>query len=551
MRDAPEMSLAAAAEARAEPRSLATAGGVLAIFTLAFLLQLHFGTFGDVSWLITVCEGWLDGRTPYVDMIETNPPAAILIYMPPVALARFMAWRPEIAVVAFGLALAGVSALTARRTLVRAGLLPDDDGLWTLVALGAFVLLPGRVLDERDFFAALLGLPFVALVAARTRGARPARPGIVIAALGLAAMVAIKPPYVLVPLAMAPYALWRLGARPLFWPELWAAAALFAAYVAWTFFAFPAYVHDVVPTIAAAYVPVRESLSGLCFNGGMIALATLVLLIAARGRAWLAEPMIAVPALAALGALCAYALQGKGWLYHLQPALSWLVIAGAGLWLRLPREPRIEIAAAMIAVATALAAGFLHAPPMPTAIGLAVLARFVLRLPSGEAGYASLATLAFGALFGAIAGLYAAPFPGAPDSIREALRTLGPHPRIATIAEGLGVGFPLTREVHGLWVQHTQGLLMTAGARRLMDERPGDAALAERLAPIIAADRDRQAEDIAINRPDAVLISRHGARFHAWATSDPKLAAALAPYRFALASGDPDWPVDLYLRATP
>ena len=92
---------------------------------------------------------------------------------------------------------------------------------------------------------------------------------------------------------------------------------------------------------------------------------------------------------------------------------------------------------------------------------------------------------------------------------------------------------------------------MTAGARRLMDERPGDAALAERLAPIIAADRDRQAEDIAINRPDAVLISRHGARFHAWATSDPKLAAALAPYRFALASGDPDWPVDLYLRATP
>lgn len=544
------MSLAAA-QTRAAPRSLAAAGGVIAIFAFAFAMQMRFGAFGDISWLITVCEGWLDGRTPYVDLIETNPPAAILIYMPAVALARLLAWRPEIVVAAYGLGLAGLSVLASRRTLIRAHLLSENDGLWTLAALAAFALLPGRVLDERDFFAALLGLPFVALVAARTSGARPAFLSILVATFGLAAMVAIKPPYALVPLALAPYALGRFGARPLLWPELWGAAALFAAYVAWTFFAFPAYVRDVVPTIAAAYVPVRESLQGLALNGGMMALAALAALIFVRGRPHLAEPLIAVPALAAFGALCAYALQGKGWLYHLQPALSWLVIAGAGLWLRLPRAPRIEAAAALIAIATGLAAAVLNAPPMPTAIGLALVARFAMRLPAGEAGLAGLATLGFGALFGAICGLYSAPFPGAPDTFRAALRALGPHPRIAGVAEGLGVGFPLTREVGGVWVQRTQGLLMTAGARRLMDLHPDDAALVERLAPIIAADRDRLAEDIVANRPDAVLVSRHGARFHAWAMSDPKLSAALAPYRFALASGDPDWPVDLYLRQAP
>ena len=33
----------------------------------------------DVSWMITVCEKMLEGKTLYVDMIETNPPGAVLI----------------------------------------------------------------------------------------------------------------------------------------------------------------------------------------------------------------------------------------------------------------------------------------------------------------------------------------------------------------------------------------------------------------------------------------------------------------------------------------
>jgi hypothetical protein len=92
-------------------------------------------------------------------------------------------------------------------------------------------------------------------------------------------------------------------------------------------------------------------------------------------------------------------------------------------------------------------------------------------------------------------------------------------------------------------------MLMTAGARRLIDQNPHDGALAERLAPIIARDRDMTAEDIERNRPDGVLVSNLGPRFHQWAMSDPKLAAALADYRFMIASGAKDWPIDLYVRA--
>ena len=120
---------------------------------------------------------------------------------------------------------------------------------------------------------------------------------------------------------------------------------------------------------------------------------------------------------------------------------------------------------------------------------------------------------------------------------------------MAAIAEGLGVGFPLVRNVDGVWVQRTQGMLMTAGARRLLDLNPGDVDLAGRLAPIIARDRDTVAEDITANRPDALLISRHGARFHAWAMNDPVLSRARANYLLVARNESPDWPVDLYIRA--
>jgi hypothetical protein len=94
----------------------------------------------------------------------------------------------------------------------------------------------------------------------------------------------------------------------------------------------------------------------------------------------------------------------------------------------------------------------------------------------------------------------------------------------------------------------SQGMLMTAGARRLIDLHPDDEDLKARLAPIIARERDGVAEDIEANAPEILLVSRHGPRFHAWAMNDPKLNAARAPYRFVTSNANPDWPVDLYVR---
>jgi hypothetical protein len=194
-------------------------------------------------------------------------------------------------------------------------------------------------------------------------------------------------------------------------------------------------------------------------------------------------------------------------------------------------------------------------PPIACAAPAALAAYFALIaaapgvVSSPRERAVCLAETAAAALIASACAYYCTPFPRPDAAFARAVAALAPHPRLASIGEGLDIGFPFVREIGGVWVQRTQGMLMTAGARRLIDQYPDDRTLAARLAPIIARDRDMIAEDIGRNRPDAVLVSRFGPRFHQWAMSDPTLAAALADYTFRAASLAKDWPVDLYVRA--
>ena len=71
---------------------------LIAVTILAIILRLLIVTATDVSWLITLSEKVLDGTRLYVDLIEVNPPASVLLYLPAVALARLIGVAPEIVV---------------------------------------------------------------------------------------------------------------------------------------------------------------------------------------------------------------------------------------------------------------------------------------------------------------------------------------------------------------------------------------------------------------------------------------------------------------------
>ncbi len=563
MRFARSLPLASVPDPRQGRRlalALASARGaapfVLALLVLlvAITMQARLGAIGDVSWMITIAEKWLDGAVPYVDFVETNPPAAILLYLPPVALARALGAHPELIVAAWGFAACGACLAASAAILKRAGLL-GELGLASLgAALIALTLLPGRVFDERDFFIALFALPPLAAVAARASGAKLGPGSVLVAGLGMAMVVAVKPPYALLFAAPAAFLVARQGWRAALGAgEYWLAAVALLVVVGLVAWRFPSYGREIVPSVIAAYLPVRESLLSLFANAavvGWLALAMATALIAGRS---LTRPLIAVPALAAAGALAVYFIQGKGWLYQAYPALALLALAlGAALDRRGAPLGGRAVAAAT-ALVTALAAALLPVSPFVCAVLVTLIGGGVFLLAGGarlaaETREWRLAELAAAAMTGALWALYCAP-PTAPDAdFVRAVAALSPHPRLAAIAEGLGIGFPLVRRVDGVWVQRTQGLLFASGARRLIDERPGDAALAARLRPIIERDAEMAAEDIARNRPDGVLVNTVNPRFHDWAMHDPALAAALADYALATSSRAADWPIDLYVR---
>jgi hypothetical protein len=71
-------------------RRLVPLARILAIARLA-----DGGLIGDPSWLFTAGEDFLDGKTAYMDLIETKPPAAILTYLPAIFVACLAGTPPS------------------------------------------------------------------------------------------------------------------------------------------------------------------------------------------------------------------------------------------------------------------------------------------------------------------------------------------------------------------------------------------------------------------------------------------------------------------------
>src|SRR6188508_1638934 len=137
---------------------------LLTVLAAAIGLRLVVVANTDVSWLITLSEKVLDGQRLYADLVELNPPASIILYLPLVALARVLALRPEVVVdagvflaIGAGLALAGHILRQARQL--------DNLDAMRLAGLAAAVLaiLPAQTFGEREHIAVILLLPLFAL----------------------------------------------------------------------------------------------------------------------------------------------------------------------------------------------------------------------------------------------------------------------------------------------------------------------------------------------------------------------------------------------------
>jgi hypothetical protein len=446
----------------------------------------------DNSWLISVAERWLAGAQPYVDVLETNPPGAFLIYAPAAALGRLLHLPSEFVV--SSMIFVGTLALLLwlRRRLVAAGALAADDGtLFVNAGVFALLLLPGFSFGEREHLAAICVLPILGAYAIRSLGASVSVGTSILAGL-LAAVALVAKPYfalaILLPLIWLVWRQRRLGL--LFGLEHWAAAALVGFYLASLPIAFPAFFQS-LPAIVEVYVPIRTPLVLMLGKSWFLLNLVLVAAILVALRRDDAAPLPKLLLLASLGFLLTYLVQMKGWVNHGLPG----------------------VALAFLSAATAIAPA-LRSANLWQAVRRPVL---FLMLP---------ALLGAPILFGTIIQFTGwEEYDGLTAAVR---RHTPPHPRLASITGELDVGHPLVHRVGGTWAMRTHSLwLMTCAMTLLQDTKPSP-EMAERLRGYIAQDAHAFREDVAANKPDLIIAQTDGTI--APVLRHPDIVAALKDY---------------------
>ena len=342
--------------------------GVLA-FALAW--QLVWGVNIDTSWIITMCERVLAGDRLYVDIVETNPPMTLWMYLPAVFAARLIGIEPEIAVHAyFYLACAGGLGFAAY--LARLARFPENPALYKLlpVFFALLVILPARSFGEREQFGVALLLPLLVLMAWRVTADADDQPGLALAILaGLcgSVIVLVKPYYAVVILVPALYVAWRRGGlRWLFTPEYWTIGLVCVAYLAAVMQLYPEFVRDVYPALSETYMRDRAPLVTVA---RYVPTFLLILFFFWRVRPGVpTPPLIMIVMITATAALAPLIYQSKAWAYHAYPVFALALAAFAYRATQPSDEPRArglvpKLSAALIVVATACP---LHLPSRPT-----------------------------------------------------------------------------------------------------------------------------------------------------------------------------------------
>ncbi|HEU5039401.1 MAG TPA: hypothetical protein VFT84_01190, partial [Gemmatimonadales bacterium] len=283
----------------------------------------------DVAWLLWLAERVLAGRDLYGDLIEINPPLAIWLAVPSVAVGQLLGSSAALCYHLFVVfALAGCTALLLTLT-------PDARGRTAAALILVLIGLAAADFGQREHLAVGLLLPLLAVASARASG-RPPRRLVSLAAGALAGLAISLKPF-LAPLWVM--VVWRRR------PSLEDAVILAtgAGYVVAVLLLTPGYLSTVGVAGPAYYRLNFLPLSSLItMRESLIAGATILAALWVRGR----PPAVDILLIATLGGWLSALLQHKGWNYHWYPAVAFGTLTCLAV-LPLLRRPALRLALAL------------------------------------------------------------------------------------------------------------------------------------------------------------------------------------------------------------
>jgi hypothetical protein len=328
---------------------------------------------GNHAWLLVAASRLLDGHRQLTDFYEPNPPLSILLYVPAVVVSRLTAIPVWYTHYLFGFAALSLSALAVFRLL---SLWPDSDRNRTVAFVSAYILA-GTILTsyggfaERDEFMILGLVPFLILQIALTLAVPMPRllKGAILAA-GTAAIL-LRPHYGLFPaLLLAHRAVRRKNLFSVFGDaDFMALTAGTVLYGIALFAFFPDYIHIIFPDFLRLYGMGRSFDVIMPAIFGTAAVLAMMLVAGKSGFPPFIQQATQLCCIGANLSLMLFVLQGRGYFYHLIPAIVFLNCAGGlivyGIAAKFCRSPAVCVWTAVTAL-TMLAYAIKPFTVMPT-----------------------------------------------------------------------------------------------------------------------------------------------------------------------------------------
>ena len=483
------LRLAAREGAAPAIRNVALWLAIAAVFAAAIWLRQVMAFNVDVSWWLIVSERVLDGQRLYVDILETNPPMALSVYLFGVVLARALDLRPEVVVDGLILVLIAASLLTTW-WILRASSLRDRAGWGALAVWAALLLciLPMYDFGQREHLAAIVILPALGVCILRGNRERVASAAIVIAGLCAGVTMGFKPYFAAaVGCSIVAAALQARDWRVLVAPENWIAAGLVVIYAVCILVFWPAYFTVIYPLVRDVYLLLQASLFAIFLTTATaLSVGGALIVLVLQRRQHKADVVSFVVLATAFGFALAFFLQHKGWGYHAYPMVAFALLAAACAIVAVDREharPDWLRAAAMLAAVLMLVRACMW-------------------------------------------------FDGGVDvrQIEDQVAQFGPHPKILMLGPAPVIGHPMVRELQGTWVSRQEALWVREVVRRSERDGSVDREMAARLQAYVANERTGLIEDFRKQPPDVILIDNKDSDWSGWAHSDPELSPLLKPY---------------------
>ncbi|MBL4804030.1 MAG: hypothetical protein JKY71_04120 [Alphaproteobacteria bacterium] len=292
-------------------------------FIIWFVLLSQVRVNADVAWLTQAAEHLLNGQSMVEYYFETNPPMSILIYIP-VALMKQLGLQTWDALNIYVAVLTALSALASAYYLRKWDLSAPTIAIFVLGFLFSATFLSTYDYGQRDQIIGVILLPFVLGQLSITYNHRPhTLINIAVFVIG-SIFILVKPHFGLIPTVLLFHRLYRTKSlRVILDGDFIILALSTITYIAVVLTYFPGFVSTILPVSLDVYAGTPLYVTSTSHAIGLAILSGLVCVFIAFSTLTSEQKHLFI-ALCVVSVLCLipYAMQNKGFHYHLIPYLS-------------------------------------------------------------------------------------------------------------------------------------------------------------------------------------------------------------------------------------